>query len=1273
MKSFILLLVFTLYNIFFVYAEKKQSQENNYILLLNSINFDEPWTNEIRLNLLSAFQGSDIAIKTEEFSVPTIKDTAEANIRKAELLEKYPERPRLVVIIGDPAWIVCHPLFDSIWKEVPVVICYTRDYVPSLEDLLAKRNIPQSRYIPEKKFLEGYNVTTLPQHFFCKETIEVMRQLIPGMKKLAFISDNRYISNQAKEDIIKAVTDHFPDLKLELLTENEITTEKLLDTLSSYDKNVGVIYYSWFVPHGNNDNRYLADNVQKIIGSFSPTPVFLLADTKMENAKFAGGHFISVDDFYERTLAVIKEILAGKPARDIPIQPITTSNTYLHYPTLQKFEIPPSLYPADAIYLQSPPGFFQQYLFRIISVLLAIALIITILLLKIKQINRNRRQKSLEIKLLSRYRRLVDNMPVPYVRKEIISDAEGKVIDYVFLDVNTAFEKLFNKKQAEIVNQPISKVFPQYMQYMSLPKTFKELQDSFGLYDITINDKVFSKLIFPDSEQNIVDAFYIDKTKEHTASIQTQQILALNQRIIQAVPDPIFWISRNGHIQKAINISKRIQNVLPENQLIGTHISKFLDKPEEAERLLKTVLRTKESQQLLFRYNNKLNEEIHLLARIVYYDDDSVITFVQNVSKEEKERIRTEKYRNFLESTLNNLPVPTYIKDGSDDFKFIYWNQKAEETFGYTAKEMIGRADLPYATAETALEIARQEKSLMNKGGNYNGILPFILKDKQEHSLLVSKCLVTYMDGQKWILCSVWDISELLHTQQLLEDANGKSRMVLAAAQLSSWIWDLRKKEITWNLEYSAARQSSAPQITLSKKEYETMIHPDDRERVLDIFKNLETGKNDSLRTEFRVRSFNSDKYDWIETYAIAGPKDDKGQSGRIVGATMLINERKKMEKELREARDRAEDSNRLKSAFLANMSHEIRTPLNAIVGFSALLATTDEQEEKQEYLSIIESNNALLLQLINDILDLSKIEAGALEFSFSSVDINSLLKEIGQSSQLRLSNPAVTLIFDEQLPECVMVTEKFRLAQVMTNFINNAIKFTEAGTIRFGYRLLDDKTIYFYVTDTGCGIEPDKKDLIFGRFVKLNSFVQGTGLGLAICETIINKMGGKIGVESQVGEGSTFWISIPYIPSRIDEEHRIYAELSDTSDTAGNRSILIAEDNPSNYILFESILKKDYQLLHAWNGREAVELCRQHSPSLILMDIKMPEMDGFEATREIRKQTAALPIIAVTAFAFEEDEVRILQSGFNDYITKPVDSKILKASIKKWMKEAKE
>ena len=383
----------------------------------------------------------------------------------------------------------------------------------------------------------------------------------------------------------------------------------------------------------------------------------------------------------------------------------------------------------------------------------------------------------------------------------------------------------------------------------------------------------------------------------------------------------------------------------------------------------------------------------------------------------------------------------------------------------------------------------------------------------------------------------------------------------------------------------------------------------------------------------------------------------------RVVLTVSDITAQKRTQRELEEARTRAEESDRMKSLFLANTSHELRTPLNAIVGFSGILASTDEEQEKQEYMSIIESNNTLLLQLISDILDLSKIEAGTLEFVHTDFELNKLMREKENVMRLK-TDQNVELVFEQRYETCHVRTDRNRLSQLMINLLTNAAKFTHRGSIRFGYELRAGQ-LYFWVADTGCGIPAERKDAVFERFVKLNSFKQGTGLGLSICRTIVEHLGGNIGVESEEGKGSTFWFTLPYVPGQ-SEQAEAPAQILQAIPTVEKDKlvILIAEDNESNYRLFESILRHEYKLVHAWNGREAVDLFNRYTPHLVLMDINMPVMDGYEATAEIRKQSADVPIIAVTAFAFASDEQKVLSSGFDGYMPKPINARQLKTQV---------
>lgn len=363
----------------------------------------------------------------------------------------------------------------------------------------------------------------------------------------------------------------------------------------------------------------------------------------------------------------------------------------------------------------------------------------------------------------------------------------------------------------------------------------------------------------------------------------------------------------------------------------------------------------------------------------------------------------------------------------------------------------------------------------------------------------------------------------------------------------------------------------------------------------------------------------------------------------------------------------KAQEADKMKNAFIANMSHEIRTPLNAIVGFSRLITETKKASEQQEYLTIINNNCDLLLQLINDILDFSKIESGTLNYNLTHVELKDICQEVYVSESLKMTSDVALLYNADSLPSIRLWTDPQRTEQVLHNLLSNAIKCTTRGYVSLAYDIEDD-FVRISVTDTGVGIPDEKLDCIFDRFVKLNDFRQGTGLGLSICRMIVEKLGGEIGVKSKVGIGSTFWFTLPLKKSenRVDEEELVNSTADTIAEALpGQYTILIAEDVLENYLLLQAVLKKQYRLLYAVNGRQAVDMFKSYAPDLVLMDIKMPVMDGFEATQEIRSVSENVPVIALTAFAFSEEKEKAKKCRFTDYLVKPVDILLLKHKIK--------
>ena len=380
---------------------------------------------------------------------------------------------------------------------------------------------------------------------------------------------------------------------------------------------------------------------------------------------------------------------------------------------------------------------------------------------------------------------------------------------------------------------------------------------------------------------------------------------------------------------------------------------------------------------------------------------------------------------------------------------------------------------------------------------------------------------------------------------------------------------------------------------------------------------------------------------------------------------------RKNLEKRLIDAKNKAEESDRLKSAFLANTSHEIRTPMNAIVGFSKLLKSGKLNKQKQqEYTNNILEKGNQLLQIINDIIDVSKIEANQLNINKSRFSLNKLFDEIHHDFENEIEkNDQIELYVSREVKNGHYIyLDKTRVKQILSNLLSNAFKYTDKGKIETGYNLLDKDNILFFVKDTGIGVDKEKQDIIFDSFRKSDNSTTrlygGTGLGLSISKALVELMGGKIWVESELNQGASFYFTLPYEPAyKVSEEYQI--EESKTYNWKG-KNILIVEDDELSYEYLKEILKDtEANILHAKDGQTAIDFCKKDpNLDLVLMDIQLPGIDGNTATEKIREFNENIPIIAQTAYALEDEKKKILQAGCNDYVSKPLDEEKLYEKI---------
>lgn len=490
-----------------------------------------------------------------------------------------------------------------------------------------------------------------------------------------------------------------------------------------------------------------------------------------------------------------------------------------------------------------------------------------------------------------------------------------------------------------------------------------------------------------------------------------------------------------------------------------------------------------------------------------------------------------QKYKDLsglLSNIVNSVPMFLFVKDTGDDFRYVYSSPMMNQIYGRFHNDVVGRTDFDLFIDPVVAQRFRDMDEIVLRSGKMQRYVEQMLDPRGElRSMDTMKLLVPREGKSPYLLGMSWDITKQRKIEDELHENNKRLALSCMAGRIYPWIWDV----VNETAELSLVKDGEMVHSYISHESFTEKIHPADQQMYRDVVNAFARGEIDSLKLSFRCKYF-SDEYVWLEKIGEVYEAGEDGKPLKAIGILRDITVDKRHEADV-QAKRLAEESDRMKSAFIANMSHEIRTPLNAIVGFSTLMAQVETQEEKQEYLKIIESSNDFLLQLINDILDISKIESGKLEFIYTKFSLNDIFEPQEHAFTLR-ADSGVKVIFENDGSNYSIISEKTRLTQVLTNFLSNAIKFTSSGSIRFGYKL-SKNGIHAYVTDTGTGIRKDAQATIFDRFVKLDKFKQGTGLGLSICKTIITMLNGEIGVESEEGSGSTFWFTIPCNPIKVN------------------------------------------------------------------------------------------------------------------------------------------
>jgi len=698
---------------------------------------------------------------------------------------------------------------------------------------------------------------------------------------------------------------------------------------------------------------------------------------------------------------------------------------------------------------------------------------------------------------------------------------------------------------------------------------------------------------------------------------------------------------------KNISLDKYMENIHPDDiPGFNNFISDCLD--------------SKTDGYLLFRYRIETKLFFFKLKPIsCYYENGAKIIngYVQNVT----DIMEKQHELNMVTLAIENSTDYVFAMD--PEGQLVFGNKKFKEYNGLDLREEISRVNFFEMNSHHSDIVRWQDiiNQLKLSGRTINFVHPYPIPNKPE--ILAFDCTSYVVKDAKGIDL-IWtfgkDITERVQYEKQVKELNQIMSTVLRNIPMS-----ISVKDVDNDLKYIFSNNIGGDfhwgvqDAIIGKTDFD--IFPKqiaERMREEDLATIQDSSEN---RKIFEARDESGTKQVWDQFRILV--KDEFRPL--LISIERDITKDKQMEQDLIHAKEKAEESDKLKSAFIANMSHEIRTPLNAIVGFSRIMADTQDMEERQTYYSIVESNNAKLLCLINEILDISKIESGIMEFNYESTNLFMLCNDLIQSTPMEDSE--VKLVFDPSDQNLVIRCDKNRLTQVFNNLIGNAVKFTKHGKINFGYTQKNDR-IEFYVKDTGTGIPTEKVDKVFERFVKADSFSQGTGLGLSICKSILEKMGGSISVSSVFGSGSCFTFNLPdslIIQSNTSTGKK---ETDGENLSVKKAKILIAEDTDSNYVLLRAMLGNTHTLIRAKSGLEVVNLFEETHPDIILMDIKMPDMNGLEATEIIRSISKEVPIIAQSAFAYEEDRKKALAAGCSDFITKPFKKKQLLEIINRYL-----
>ena len=728
----------------------------------------------------------------------------------------------------------------------------------------------------------------------------------------------------------------------------------------------------------------------------------------------------------------------------------------------------------------------------------------------------------------------------------------------------------------------------------------------------------------------------------------------------------------------------------------------------DLERLAADVLRS--GDRIEKEVQNAQTGESLLLRAYPYVREDGdldgvVLTFVE-VTELKRTQAELQTTNTILETVYATSPVGFALQD--DDLRFVRVNKTLAAINNWPAEAHIGERIVDIIPSEIGKQVDKILRRVLESGESnlnceFEGTLP--TKPEEYRYWNANYFPVNLPDGRRWVASVVTEITNLKKAQDELQESQNFSRQLSESNPGIIYIYDIQERRSTYLNSSIETVLGYSPEeaIALGSRLVEELIYPQDIARLWRYFEQFKQQPDGVIETEIRVRhksldreegaSEETDEWRWLALRSVVFSRNEAGKVRQVLGLATDITPRRESEERLKEQKralegaiataQAADSANQAKSEFLANMSHEIRTPMNLILGTSQLLERTPLNARQQNLIEVLRRNGDTLLTLINDILDLSKLEAQELRIESHPFNLPEMLAM--SLSNFRPNAEAKGLSLELALPECMIenvMGDSFRLQQVLRNLLSNAVKFTEKGSIVLGAqersRQADEVTIRLFVRDTGIGIAAENQTDLFEPFIQSDASSTrqygGTGLGLTISRRIVELMGGDIGIDSELGKGSTFWLTVSF-PVLDEPPTPLSAETSKPLLAAKPATrVLIVEDNEDNLHLLTLLLEDlDYLSLEtATNGTEALEKMARRDYDLILMDCQMPYVDGYEATAQLRasNRNQDVPVIALTANAMQGDREKCIAAGMNDYLSKPIVVDQLLETIDRWMSQ---